>query len=278
MKKMMLLAGMLLTFVGCGNENNKKVVDTNTNSKNGNFTNISGLSLKNGILEMQNTPFTGSIIVADGEPILYEISKGKIEAQYSINKNLERHGIAIKYYENEDGSITQEKEYYLEDSWVDEDDFKEYLEEQEILQTPANLSTLIRDLAAYYTSQGGFSADIDKMTNVKLYSLDGKVNNKSNSNFMYLKVGKESFCFNIQLGNLDGSKFTPASSINKDAKIALSESIAIKVSAVSINDKDNLCEEIFALPATKNLMESENIEVGTEHIVRVGSRAVKYEY
>lgn len=153
-------------------------------------------------------------------------------------------------------------------------------DDAEMSKAAANLSTLIKDMSSYYTSQGNFSDKVGDMTNVLVTTEAGAANTKAGSP-MYLQV-KKALCFKIELGEnkierddegrITSQTFEPATEDN-----VKTEADAINVIAVAEGKGKKICTELFNLPAIKSTMTTSKVGVDTNKTFNVGGTGVVYD-
>ena len=110
-------------------------------------------------------------------------------------------------------------------------------DDAEIAKAATNISTLLSDIGAYYTSQGKFADDISKMTNVPL-EVDGA--NK--------KIGQ------MTVASKKCIKFTLAEPVTVDGETKGKPAV-IKVENGD-NSTDGLCPKVLGSSAVKKIKDS----------------------
>lgn len=153
-------------------------------------------------------------------------------------------------------------------------------DDAEMSKAAANLSTLIKDMSSYYTSQGNFSDKVGDMTNVLVTDKDGKPNTEAGSS-MFLQV-KKALCFEIQLGEnnitRDGEgRITATEFIPSTPSNVKTDADAINVIAKAEGKGNKICKELFNLPAIKSTMTASNVAVDTNKTFNVGGTGVVYD-
>lgn len=154
-------------------------------------------------------------------------------------------------------------------------------DDAEMSKAAANLSTFIKDISSYYTSQGNFSQEVGDMTNV-LVTTDAGAENKDAGSPMYLQV-KKALCFKIELGenkvtrDADG-RITDESFEASTGEAVKTDADAIQVTAVAIGKGNKICTELFNLPAIKSTMTASKVEKDTTiKVFNVGGTGVVYD-
>ncbi|ASM36566.1 type II secretion system protein [Campylobacter sputorum] len=119
-------------------------------------------------------------------------------------------------------------------------------DDAEMVKAATNLSTIISDLGAYYTSQGQFAKKIEEMTNVPFVG-DGAINNGASGKVHLTAAGKN--CIALEL--------VPEK--NEEAKEGATRSPAyIKVSDGDSKD-EAICKKILAMDSVKRIGEAKVI-------------------
>ena len=120
-------------------------------------------------------------------------------------------------------------------------------DDAEVAKVSTNISTIISDISSYYTSQGEFAKDLDKMTNVALTSTKGDLSKGEAATGVMRVAGED--CFTITVTprkakvakgdlNTDSLKIVPTTTPKKNAcKAAISNPQVSKMVSAKFDAK-----------------------------------------
>ena len=113
-------------------------------------------------------------------------------------------------------------------------------DDAEVAKIATNISTIITDISSYYTSQGEFAKDLDKMTNVALTSTKGDLSQGEPATGVMRVAGED--CFTITV--------TP-----RKAEVAVGDfnTDSLKIEAAK-EPKKNACKAAIANPQVSKML------------------------